>query len=156
MFKLVKFVNGRINTSEPRFITLTTAISADQGGDKADKGVFVGSVVNITSGVLTKLSNTSGLKPTHIVWRKPLSGDKEVWVIDLTPDMVFECPLSAAVAAGLGAYTETYISANGDGVTGAAVTTVQSGTQPIGAILYDTIPAGAAQGDLVRVFFKAL
>ena len=29
MFKLVKSVNGRINTSEPRFITLKTALAAD-------------------------------------------------------------------------------------------------------------------------------
>lgn len=140
MFKLVKFVNGRINTSEPRFITLTTALAAD---------VPAHVPVIIKAGALTKVDANATSTATHMLWKDGKQGDKTVWVIDLTPDMVFECPLTAAVSAGLGAYAEVAVADGG--TTGAAVTSGK-----VGAILYDSIPAGAAQGDIVRVFFKAL
>lgn len=140
MFKLVKFVNGRINTSEPRFITLTTALAAD---------VSAHVPVIIKAGALTKVGADATSTATHMLWKDGKQGDKTVWVIDLTPDMVFECPLTAAVKSGLGAYAEVAVADGG--TTGVAV-----GTGKVGAILYDSIPAGAAKGDLVRVFFKAL
>ena len=58
-------------------------------------------------------------------------------------------PKNVVFAAGTGAYTEVAIG-NG-GTTGAAVASGK-----VGAVLYDTIPAGAKIGDLVRVFFKGL
>lgn len=140
MFKLVKSVNGRINTSEPRFITLKTALVSD---------ISAHIPVIIANGAVTAVTADSTAKATHMLWKDGKSGDKTVWVIDLTPDMVFECPLTAAVSAGTGAYTEVAIG-NG-GTTGAAVASGK-----VGAILYDTIPAGAQIGDLVRVFFKGL
>lgn len=138
MFKLVKFVNGRINTSEPRFITLTTALAAD---------VPAHVPVIIKAGALTKVDADATSTATHMLWKDGKQGDKTVWVIDLTPDMVFECPLTADLAAGAGAYTEVAITA-----TGTAGTAPASGKK--GAMLYDTIPANSKTGDLVRVFFK--
>lgn len=138
MFKLVKFVNGRINTSEPRFITLTTALAAN---------VKAHTPVIIAAGALTAVTADSTAVATHMLWKDGKTGDKEIWVIDLTPDMVFECPLTADLAAGAGAYTEVAITA-----TGTAGTAPASGKK--GAMLYDTIPANSKTGDLVRVFFK--
>lgn len=138
MFKLVKFVNGRINTSEPRFITLTTALAAN---------VKAHTPVIIAAGALTAVTADSTAVATHMLWKDGKTGDKEIWVIDLTPDMVFECPLTADLVAGAGAYTEVAITA-----TGTAGTAPASGKK--GAMLYDTIPANSKTGDLVRVFFK--
>lgn len=138
MFKLVKSVNGRINTSEPRFITLKTALAAN---------IKAHTPVIIAAGAVTAVTADSTATATHMLWKDGATGDTVVWVLDIAPDMVFECPLTAAVAAVAGAYTEVAITANG--TTGAAVASGKKG-----ALLYDTIPANSKQGDLVRVIFK--
>ena len=140
MFKLVKSTNGRINTSEPRFITLKTGLTA---AIKAHTPIIV------AAGVATAVTADSTAKATHMLWKDAASGETSIWVIDLSPEMVFECPLTADVSAAVGAYTEVAITANGTAGTAPA-------SGKVGAILYDTIPAGAAEGDPVRVFFKGL
>lgn len=146
MFKLSRIVNGRINTSEPHDITLTTV-----GGLAADVPAFVPVVIH--NGSLAVVNATTTSVATHILCKPGKAGDTKVWAIDITPDMVFECPLTADVNAAVGAYTEVAITASG--TAGTAPASVESGKPANrGAILYDTIPAKSKSGEKVFVFFK--
>lgn len=144
MFKLSRIVNGRINTSEPHDITLTTAIAAG--------GVPAYTPVIISGGKVVKVDANSTSVATHVLCRDAEAGDTKVWALDITPEMIFECPLTADVDAAVGAYTEIAVTAAG--TAGTAVAKAQaSAAQKRGAVLYDTIPANSKTGDTVFVFF---
>lgn len=148
MFKLSRIVNGRINTSEPHDITLTTA-----GGLAADVPAFVPVVIH--NGDLAVVTAATTSVATHILCKPGTAGDTKVWAIDITPDMVFECPLTADLQGDnpVGAYTEVAITAGG--TAGTVPAAVESGKPANrGAILYDTIPAKSKSGEKVFVFFK--
>ncbi len=133
MFHLVKILNGRVGVPEPERITLTAAAT-----------VSYGTPVIIKGGALTKMSNASTALPTHLVLAD--STGKTVLAAPISPDMVFEVPVSAAPTA-MAVGSEYLLSADGMSV---GATEASSGKR--GAVLVSK--AGAtASGDNILVRF---
>ena len=135
MFDLVKIVNGRINTSEPRYIGVTAIGSA----------IAPGTPVNISAGVVTPLTASTTVKATHLVLTETEKGATTLFVLDITPNMVFEAPLTAEAATEVNAMTEVKITADG-----VSVTAVSNSVR--GALTYDKVPV-SAKGTKVLVTF---
>ena len=136
MFHLIKILGGRTGVAEPQRISLSEAVS-----------VSAGTAVRIVNGTLTKMSASSAAPATHVTLAD--STGKEVLVAALSPDMLFEVPVSAA-PDGMKIGNEYAI--DGDGLTVSA-TAVASGKR--GVILVSMTGASSA-GDKLTVRFPAL
>ena len=137
MFILSKILNGRINTSEPRRITLSTALSA---------AVAAGTPISVVAGAATVLTAATTVRATHVVCEDAPSGATSVLVLDLLPGMVFSTVLTAADSTGackIGA--EVKITAQG--VQPAAVA-----SDIRGAVVFET-PESTASGAEILVTF---
>lgn len=125
MFKLVKILNGRQNVGEPVRLTRTASTAFD-----------VGDLLVLSSGRLIQATATSA-GPYYIAAEKVDSTRKDyasatgMLVTPVTPDMIFEAPLSeydTSLAEG-GKVTVNVVSSHAVGVTSTAkdgVVTVHS------------------------------
>ncbi len=134
MLHLIKILNGRIGVPEPERITLASAVT-----------VKYGMPVSIKGGVLTPVTSTSTVLPTHLILKD--STEKEVLAARISPEMRFEIKLSADPAS-MTVGTEYLLSTDGDTLSATAA----SGDKR-GAILVDKTGARAA-GDAVCVAFR--
>lgn len=137
MFTLKKILNGRINVSEPRTITLSTALSAD---------IAEGTPVIITAGAATAVANTSTAVATHVTMAAAKSGTKALLVLDILPGMVFETVLNSADSSAVcKAGSEVLLTA-----AGVTPTAISSSLR--GAKVFD-LPASTASGATILVTF---
>lgn len=86
MFELAKIINGKNNTPEPEYQTVT-----------ASEAYSEGEALVISGGKLTKCGAT--VKPTHIALKSYSAGSADTSDIPayrITPDMQFDVPVSAA------------------------------------------------------------
>ena len=135
MFHLIKILNSRIGVPEPAKIALSTPAT-----------VRYGMPVLIKNGTLTPMSGSSTALPTHLILADGTSVS-EVLATPITPEMLFEVPLSVA-PTGMKAEGEYLIAEDGMSL---AATAVSSGKR--GATLVNAAGAYAA-GDNVTVSFK--
>lgn len=134
MFHLVKILNGRVGVPEPERIALTAAAT-----------VSYGTPVIIKGGTLTKMSNAATSLPTHLVLAD--STEKTVLAAPISPEMVFEVPVSAAPTA-MTVGSEYLLSADG-----MSISTTEAASGKRGAVLVSK--AGAAvSGDTLLVRFR--
>ena len=84
MFKLVKYLGGRINQGETRKITVQETM----------RDIPAGTPVRISGGLVSKMDAESTILATHLVEKAASAGSTEVTVTDILPGMVFEVPLS--------------------------------------------------------------
>lgn len=122
MFRLIKILNGRINTSEPRRVILGTALAA---------AVKSGTPVSVSAGALTPLTASTTVKATHIVQEDTPAGATSVLALDLLPGMVFEATINAADESNA-CKTGTEVKVTADGVQPEAVA-----SNVRGAVIYD-------------------
>lgn len=89
MFKLVKILNGRINQGEP--VKLPTT---------AQESYSYGEALALSAGKVTKCGATS--KPDCICcedYSAPASDNRSIYVEPISPEMIFEVPVSASPSA---------------------------------------------------------
>ena len=139
MFRLVKFIGGRINEAETRKITVM-ALEDD---------VERGTPLYIIEGEVIPLSLTTEYIPTHLLECDAKAGDTVITVSEILPGMVFETTLSAPVASTPVVYGEYP-------VTGTQVLCGAFVNLDIrGALCYD--PMGATKkGDKLLVTFPSV
>ena len=126
MFHLIKILNGRISVPEPERIALT-----------ANTTVEYGTLITVKDGVATLFNAASTSLPTHLVLAD--STGKNVLAARVSPDMVFEAPVSATPTAMI-VGGEYLLSSDGKSVS---ATLVSSGKR--GAHLVNK--AGASKAD---------
>lgn len=135
MFHLIKILNSRIGVPEPTKVALTTPAT-----------VRYGMPVLIKNGVLSPMNGSSAALPTHLILADATSAS-EVLATPITPEMLFEVPLSAA-PSGMKTEGEYLIAEDGMSLTATAVSSGKRGATLVNA-------AGAyAAGDNVIVSFK--
>ncbi|HBJ18270.1 MAG TPA: hypothetical protein DDY70_00780 [Clostridiales bacterium] len=136
MFRPVRILNAGTNVPEI-FRLPATASTAYKAGD----------ALVLTSGALTHAAATS--KPTYIAAADTAAGESLVPVYAVTPDMIFEAPLSAApTGLVIGSVVTLAVDSTGSNAYGVTSTTT-SGV----ATIVDLCHA-AASGDTVRVKFQ--
>ena len=133
MFTLIKIENSGRNVPEPLRLAVSAAVNAPYGTPLSVKG-----------GTATPLTASTTAAATHILLAN--ANGTSLLCARVTPDMVFEVPLSAAPSA-MKVGTEYALSADGSAVSATAV----SGSVR-GAILVDTCGAAKA-GDKILVRF---
>ena len=83
MFRLVKYLGGRINEAETRRITV----------DPIETAILRGSPVNIKNGCVTPMTQMSGVLATHMVECDAAVGETVLTVSEILPGMIYEAPL---------------------------------------------------------------
>lgn len=134
MFAIVKILGGRQNVAE----TLELPCS---GG----KSYTVGEALVVTSGALTVASGA--VKPTYIAaesYTAPSTGARKLKCYRVTPDMIFEVPISAYSASNQKVGASVQIGTDGLTLTATAAETG-------GAEIVDLCGASKA-GDKIQVF----
>lgn len=136
MFRPVKILNAGTNVPEI-FRLPATAETVYHAGD----------ALVLTSGALTHATATS--KPTYIAAADAAAGEATVPVYAVTPDVIFEAPLSAApTGLVVGSAVTLAVDSSSSAAYGVTATTT-SGV----ATIVDLCHA-AASGDTVRVNFR--
>ena len=134
MYKLIKILNARTNVPETVRMTL-----------EEDTAVMRGTAVCIKDGILSAFTEKSTMLPTHVVLAD--ANGKEILCYAVTPDMVFEIPVSVS-PADMKVGTEYLLTENGSHLSA----TVASGSLR-GAHLMNK--NGASQkGDTLLVSFR--
>ena len=133
MFHLTKILNGRIGVPEPERIVLDASVS-----------VSYGTPVILKEGTLEVMSASSTALPTHLILKD--SDGKEILAGRVTPEMVFEVPLTSAPTA---------MKVGGEYLLGAGATlsSTLASSGKRGAYLLDKAGAKAA-GERVLVCFR--
>lgn len=134
MFKLIKILNSGTNTPEPMIIA------------KADAAIAQGELLVLSGGKLTKASATA--KPTHISLSAAKAADAEVACAEITPDMIFECPVAAGTPNTLSVGAKVCLEIANSTTVGVNTTTA-SGV----ATVYNAMGASAI-GDNILVKFN--
>ena len=135
MFHLIKILNGRTGVPEPARVSLT-----------APATVCYGMPVVIKSGVLSPMNSAATALPTHLILANG-EAVSEVLATPITPEMLFEVPLSAA-PTGMKAESEYLIADDGLSLTATAVTSGKRGATLVNGCGASTL------GDNVVVSFK--
>lgn len=135
MFRLVKILNAGTNVPE-LFRLPATAETAYHEGD----------ALVLTSGALTHATATS--KPTYVAAADAAAGVDTVPVYAVTPDMIFEAPLSAA-PTGLTVGSVVTLAVNSASAAYGVTATTTGGVATVVDLCHAT-----ASGDIVRVNFR--
>lgn len=134
MFRLVKILNGRANVGEP--VRLPSAPSATYA---------FGEALTLAGGTLKKCDPTA--VPTHICgedYLAPASDNKDIVVIPVSADMIFEVPFGVAPSK---VYAGDKVTLGTDGLT---VTSTKEG----GVATIFEMAGASATGDKCLVQFK--
>lgn len=112
MFNLKRIVNGRINVSEP--IVMASGVSTKTTFDE-------GTAVAFADGVLTPVSGDATAEYIVAKTTECAAPSDRVPLILVTPDMLFEAPLTAP-PTGMKVGSKYTLGTDGDSVTATAVT----------------------------------
>lgn len=137
MFKLVKYLGGRINEAETRRITV----------DATDAAIKAGTPVNVKEGLVTPLDQMSCVVATHMVERDAEKGATELLVSEILPGMIFEAPLVNTPDQPMKVYGE-YMTDGQQMMTVLA----DPDLDMRGAVIYDLLGA-KTKGDAMLVTF---
>ncbi len=140
MFKLVKYLGGRINHAETREVEV----------EAIENAIAEGTPVQIKEGAVTPLSQMSNVVATHMVERGAEAGATELLVSEILPGMIYEAPLVNAPDEPMKLWGE-YIT------DGQKMLTVLADPEMDmrGAIIYDLLGAKVA-GDKMLVTFPVV
>ncbi len=137
MFRLVKYLGGRINEAETRRITV----------EATNAEIKAGSPVNIKDGYVTPLKQVTGVIATHMVERAAAKGATELTVSEILPGMIYEVPLINAPDEPMLIYGE-YVTDGQQMMTVLA----DPDMDMRGAVIYDHLGA-KVKGDKMLVTF---
>ena len=134
MFKLIKIQNSGVNVPEPQ------SIAKGSGKIKRASALIISGGKAVAPGATTA--------PTHIALADAAEGDTTVTCAQISPLMVFECPVKDGTPTSLTVGTKVCLAIE-DGCAVGVNTTPASGV----ATVYDTLGATKV-GDKILITFR--